>query len=78
MGATERVFENPVHPHTRTLLASVPQLHTRWQDAGPASAPGPSPADVGEVSAACGDGALVEVESDHLVAPFAPEAGGRS
>jgi ABC-type oligopeptide transport system ATPase subunit len=78
MGATDRVFENPVHPYTRTLLASVPQLHTRWQDAGHASAPGPSPADVGEGPAACGDGALVEVESDHLVARFAPEAGERA
>ena len=28
MGATERVFGNPLHPYTRTLLASVPQLHS--------------------------------------------------
>ena len=32
MGATELVFGNPVHPYTKTLLASVPQLHTKWKD----------------------------------------------
>ena len=32
MGATERVFGNPLHPYTKTLLASVPQLHTKWKD----------------------------------------------
>ena len=29
---TERVFGNPLHPYTRMLLASVPQLHTKWKD----------------------------------------------
>ena len=29
-GATERVFGNPQHPYTRSLLASVPQLHRKW------------------------------------------------
>ena len=32
MGATERVFGNPLHPYTKTLLMSVPQLHTKWKD----------------------------------------------
>ena len=32
MGATERVFGNPLHPYTKALLASVPQLHTKWKD----------------------------------------------
>ena len=32
LGATELVFGNPVHPYTKTLLASVPQLHTKWQE----------------------------------------------
>ena len=54
-GATERVFANPVHPYTRMLLASVPQLHRRWEEAPPA----PHTHDVGP---------LVEVEPDHLAA----------
>ena len=73
MGTTERVFENPVHPYTRSLLASVPQLHTRWQDA-PAE-PLTTPAGADGDLAACADGRLVEVESGHLVAPYARGAG---
>ena len=34
MGATEKVFSRPAHPYTKMLLASVPQLHERWD--GPA------------------------------------------
>lgn len=30
MGATEKVFNNPQHPYTKMLLASVPQLHKKW------------------------------------------------
>ena len=30
MGETEKVFGNPRNPYTRMLLASVPQLHTKW------------------------------------------------
>jgi ABC-type oligopeptide transport system ATPase subunit len=29
-GATDRVFGRPKHPYTRSLLASVPQLHRKW------------------------------------------------
>jgi peptide/nickel transport system ATP-binding protein len=56
MGATERVFGNPLHPYTQALLASVPQLHTKW-------------ADTPVVHAAEGPrGPLVQVEDDHFVA----------
>ncbi len=66
MGATVKVFGNPLHPYTRMLLSSVPQLHSRW-----GSKPTPP------VSTASADGAeaLVAVEPDHLVAA-APGAGG--
>jgi peptide/nickel transport system ATP-binding protein len=57
MGATDRVFGNPLHPYTRKLLASVPQLHKKW---GPL-APEPEP------RAADGQ-ALVRAEDDHFVA----------
>jgi peptide/nickel transport system ATP-binding protein len=36
-GATERVFANPQHPYTQMLLASVPRLHSRWQEVGEAT-----------------------------------------
>jgi ABC-type oligopeptide transport system ATPase subunit len=33
-GATERVFGQPQHPYTQALLASVPQLHRKWERTG--------------------------------------------
>jgi peptide/nickel transport system ATP-binding protein len=86
MGNTEKVYRNPIHPYTRTLLASVPQLHSKWNDGGlePTAF---SPAD----AAACAyharyprDGhvpegsnpVLAEVEQDHLVGCFSPYVKG--
>ncbi|THV42939.1 ABC transporter ATP-binding protein [Glycomyces buryatensis] len=31
-GATGKVFGDPRHPYSRNLLASVPQLHTKWSE----------------------------------------------
>ncbi len=64
MGTTERVLGNPLHPYTQTLLASVPQLHTKWSDLD-ASLPRAAGSDAGSAGAA---GALVEVEPGHHVA----------
>ena len=33
-GSTERVFGQPRHPYTQSLLASVPQLHRKWERTG--------------------------------------------
>ena len=66
MGATERVFGNPLHPYTKMLLASVPQLHTKWRTSTPSSRDQAS-------RRRRRAGALVEVEDDHFVAPV----GGR-
>ena len=65
MGATEKVFGNPLHPYTRMLLSSVPQLHSRWEAR---HVDGPS-----RVAPASADGSpeLVAVEPDHLVAGVA-------
>jgi peptide/nickel transport system ATP-binding protein len=59
-GATSKVFGNPVHPYTRMLLTSVPQLHTKWD----ATRPRPVVEQTSGETAAH----LVEVEPDHLVA----------
>jgi ABC-type oligopeptide transport system ATPase subunit len=57
MGTTERVFGNPLHPYTRKLLASVPQLHRKWAPAAPETEPEPANGQ-----------ALVRAEDDHFVA----------
>jgi ABC-type oligopeptide transport system ATPase subunit len=59
IGRTQRVFGNPLHPYTKTLLASVPQLHRKWEDQ-------PAYGAVSFSDDAAGE--LVEVEEDHLVA----------
>jgi ABC-type oligopeptide transport system ATPase subunit len=57
MGATDRVFGNPLHPYTRKLLASVPQLHKKWE-----------PLEKGPEPAVADGQALVRAEDDHFVA----------
>lgn len=32
MGATERIFDNPRHPYTKMLMASVPRLDKKWEE----------------------------------------------
>ena len=34
MGDTEKVFHNPLHPYTRMLLESVPDLNVKWEFRG--------------------------------------------
>ncbi len=68
LGETEKVFGNPQHPYTRLLLASVPQVHKRWEEVEvelQASAELAASADENE------RGELVEVEPGHSVVPVA-------
>lgn len=32
MGATEKIYENPLHPYTKMLMASVPRLDKKWEE----------------------------------------------
>ena len=68
MGATERVFANPLHPYTKALLASVPQLHRKWDEVEHELHTTGEEAGVegGEVDEDVPP--LVEVEDGHLVA----------
>jgi ABC-type oligopeptide transport system ATPase subunit len=70
LGSTERVFSNPVHPYTKTLLASVPQLHTKWQAIErELAATAPAAGNGGAAAVARAGGTeLVEVEEDHYAA----------
>jgi len=62
MGATEKVFGDARHPYTQSLLASVPQLHSKWAKAEP------MPATNGHLDDDAAVPALVSVGDDHLVA----------
>jgi peptide/nickel transport system ATP-binding protein len=32
MGATEKIYDNPLHPYTKMLMASVPRLDKKWEE----------------------------------------------
>ncbi len=65
MGPTRTVFGNPLHAYTKSLLASVPQLHRKWTKNG-------AVVDVaGEAERVDERSVLVEVEDDHFVATAA-------
>jgi ABC-type oligopeptide transport system ATPase subunit len=80
MGDTVKVFGNPRHPYTQNLLAAVPELHKKWEAAGPqaasaawASAPGASAPGAPASGASLGPARLeppplTECEPGHLVA----------
>jgi len=53
------VYSDPRHPYTRMLLASVPQLTTKWETTGSGTLDPPADED---------DGPLEAVDDDHFVA----------
>lgn len=88
MGATEKVFGNPLHPYTKTLVSSVPLLHKKW-----AQVEAELKAKGGELARGCvfhemyprtGEAlgrpgerpTLAEAEDDHFVACFELEGEG--
>jgi peptide/nickel transport system ATP-binding protein len=32
MGSTDKIFDNPLHPYTKMLMASVPRLDRKWEE----------------------------------------------
>jgi peptide/nickel transport system ATP-binding protein len=32
MGATDKLYDNPLHPYTKMLMAAVPRLDKKWED----------------------------------------------
>ena len=32
MGSTDKIYQNPLHPYTRMLMASVPRLDKKWEE----------------------------------------------
>jgi ABC-type oligopeptide transport system ATPase subunit len=62
LGPTEKVCGDPRHPYTQSLLASVPQLHVKWQARDRDARAAWAEADGGVA------GELVEVSEGHLVA----------
>jgi peptide/nickel transport system ATP-binding protein len=60
-GPTDLVFGDPRHPYTKTLLASVPQLHRKWNGIEREALPVMQE-----------PGRLVDVGKGHLVAQAAP------
>ena len=88
MGSTDRIFGNPLHPYTRMLMASVPRLDKKWAEVEKEVKPEASLSALPEgyaffepesLPAGKSNGRhprplLVEIESDHLVACFNPDA----
>jgi len=83
MGTTHKIFDHPLHPYTKMLMASVPRLDKKWED-GKVELKTRQAEDVAgciyyercplaDKALGCDrhTPALLEVESDHFVACFA-------
>jgi peptide/nickel transport system ATP-binding protein len=86
MGATEKIYGNPLHPYTKMLIASVPLLHKKWRQvelelaaAAPAVAAGCAYHATYPPTKAAPDPAqpsLAEIEPDHFVGCIRPYVPG--
>jgi peptide/nickel transport system ATP-binding protein len=70
-----------MHPYTKQLLASVPQLHRKWADVEAELAALETAGGDGRAASGVAIGAgptLIEVEDEHYVAPVEAETNGAS
>jgi peptide/nickel transport system ATP-binding protein len=81
MGATHKIFQNPLHPYTSMLMTSVPRLDKKWEDVEKATLENKGGTPRGCVYyERCPDASrectqrpkLIEVEPDHFVACSQP------
>lgn len=78
MGATDRIFDHPLHPYTQMLMASVPRLDKKWNHGKvelPAKLPEPAGGcvyyercPVADKACTKGRPPLLEADKDHFVA----------
>jgi peptide/nickel transport system ATP-binding protein len=74
MGETPKVFGNPQHAYTKSLLAAVPQLHKKWGELGVGATVIPA----GEVSAGSSNGKIAHDEvGRYSKSPLHPLRQGR-
>ena len=81
MGATYKIFQNPLHPYTSMLMTSVPRLDKKWEDVEKATLDNRGGTPGGcvyyercpDASRECAQRPqLIEVEADHFVACCQP------
>ncbi|GGY99864.1 ATP-binding cassette domain-containing protein [Streptomyces nitrosporeus] len=72
-GDTTKLFANPAHPYTRTLLAAVPRLNQPWTPAEPVES-----CAYHDAGRAASGGGLHETEPGHFVACAQLPACGRN
>lgn len=87
MGATEKIYDHPLHPYTKMLMASVPRLDKKWEEVEIELRGQRSELTSGCVyymrcpiadkGCAIDRPKLVELENDHLVACFCHGKEGR-
>jgi peptide/nickel transport system ATP-binding protein len=89
VGDTRRVFDNPLHPYTKMLMASVPRMDETWQERDTIAVKTNDAAlagtgcvyygrcPIGDRALGCHEQhpQLIEAEPDHLVACYAVERG---